>query len=96
MSDEVCDRCDKIDISEINFLCDECLKIELNKAKKQGALEELENQLKWIDKEINWYLGWEENNVSNDYNIAQRKCLERVKKRLIEKRLKELNGSDLK
>jgi hypothetical protein len=58
--------------------------------RRKGAIEELESHLKWINNEIQWYLDWEKNNISNEYNITQRKCLERIKKRLIIKRLKEL------
>jgi hypothetical protein len=62
----------------------------MRESRKQGAVEELENQLLWINQEIKWYSAWEEGNVLNEYNVAQRKCLERIKEKLIINRLKEL------
>ena len=62
----------------------------IKELKKQGALEEIGRQLFWINQEIKWYSTWEEGNVSNEYNVAQRKCLERIKEKLINSRLKEL------
>jgi hypothetical protein len=50
MSDEVCNKCDKTDISEINFLCDECLKIDIEKARKRGAVEEQKKELVFLNK----------------------------------------------